>query len=136
MRAYFAELRDRFPFGIDVEDAIAAAVTAYAPPRGHFVLGGPDDAPAACGAVQWLDADRGEIKRMWVAPQLRGRGIAGALLARLEQLVRDAGRSTVVLDTNRALVDAIGLYTRRGYVEVPAYNDNADADVWFEKRLS
>jgi ribosomal protein S18 acetylase RimI-like enzyme len=69
-------------------------------------------------------------------PARRGQGIASALLAHLESLALGHGRGTVVLDTNGALTSAIGLYERHGYERVDPYNDNADAELWFAKRLT
>jgi ribosomal protein S18 acetylase RimI-like enzyme len=130
---YFAEIRAAF--GFETGTALADARTAYVLPRGLFVLSGPDDEPRSCGAVQFLDAERGEVKRMWVAPAVRGRGVAGALLAHLERLIREAGRSEALLDTNSSLTTAVGLYESRGYRRVGDYNGNPDADVWFAKSL-
>ncbi len=134
MAEYFAEIGAAF--GFEVGTALDDAATAYAPPRGVFVLAGADDAPLACGAVQFLDDERGEIKRMWVAPEARGRGLAAALLAHLEEQIVASGRRCAVLDTNSSLTTAVGLYESRGYERVPDYNGNADADVWFSKPLA
>lgn len=131
---YFAEITAQF--GFEVGTALDDAATAYAGPRGRFVLAGPDDAPVACGAVVFLDDERGEVKRMWVAPSARGQGLARALLAHLEQLIEDSGRSWSVLDTNASLTSAVRLYETSGYSRVPDYNGNPDATVWFAKRLS
>jgi ribosomal protein S18 acetylase RimI-like enzyme len=72
---------------------------------------------------------------MWVAPAVRGQGLAGQLLARLEELILAAGRREALLDTNSTLTTAVGLYESRGYRRVPDYNGNPDADVWFAKPL-
>ncbi len=133
MGEYFAEIAAQF--GFEVGTALDDAATAYAAPRGRFVLAGPDDAPLACGAVQFLDGERAEIKRMWVAAEARGRGIARALLAHLESLILDAGRTESLLDTNSALTSAVSLYESSGYRSVPDYNGNPDADVWFARSL-
>lgn len=133
MGEYFDEITARF--GFEAGTALDDAASAYAAPRGRFVLAGPDDAPLACGAVQFLDADRAEIKRMWVSPDARGRGLARALLAHLESLIVEAGRTESLLDTNSSLVSAVSLYESSGYRSVPDYNGNADADVWFAKTL-
>jgi len=130
---YFAEIGAAF--GFEVGSALDDAAAAYSPPRGVLVLGGPEERPVACGAVQFLDDDTGEVKRMWVAPSARGRGLAKALLTHLEQLIRDSGRSRAVLDTNSGLTAAVRLYESRGYRRVADYNGNADADVWFAKSL-
>lgn len=131
---YFAEIAARF--GFEVGTALDDAATAYAAPRGLFLLAGPDPAPLACGALQFLDDERGEIKRMWVAPDARGRGLARALLSHLESLIRDSGRAGSLLDTNSALTSAVTLYESCGYRSVPDYNGSPDADVWFAKSLS
>jgi GNAT superfamily N-acetyltransferase len=133
MEQYFAEIAERF--GFEAGSAVDDAAAAYAPPRGWFVLAGPDEAPIACGAVQLLDPDRGEVKRMWVSPDARGRGLARALLGHLESLLVREGCSWSLLDTNSALTSAVALYESSGYERVDDYNGNADADVWFAKRL-
>ena len=120
----------------DVDRLLAGAGEAYAPPRGVFVLGTAGGATVACGAVTFLDGDRGEVKRMWVDPAWRRRGVGARLLAYLEDVVRAAGRTTVVLDTSRLLAPAIALYERHGYQRVEPYNDNPDADFWFRKVLA
>ncbi len=130
---YFAEIGAAF--GFEPGTAFDDAVTAFVPPRGVFLLAGSDDPPLACGAVQFLDDERGEIKRMWVAPEVRGQGFAGQLLARLEDEIVAAGRRVALLDTNSSLTKAVGLYESHGYVRVPDYNGNPDADVWFSKSL-
>jgi ribosomal protein S18 acetylase RimI-like enzyme len=133
MGQYFAEIGAAF--GFEVGTALDDAVTAYAPPRGVLVLAGADEAPLACGAVQFLDDERAEVKRMWVAPAARGRGLAGALLAHLEAQIVASGRRMALLDTHSSLATAVGLYESSGYERVPDYNGNADADVWFSKPL-
>lgn len=136
IRRYVEELLETIPHGFTTEEALATAVRSYNPPHGLFVVSpGPDD-PLAGGALTFLDAHRAEVKRMWVAPHARGTGLAGALLHHLEARAVAHGRTTMVLDTNAALQPAVRLYEREGYRRVPAYNDNPDADVWFEKRLS
>lgn len=130
---YFAEIGEAF--GFETGSALADAAAAYAAPRGNFVVSGADAAPRCCGALQLLEGARAEIKRMWVAPEARGQGLAGQLLARLEELAVAAGCRESLLDTNSTLTTAVGLYESRGYVRVPDYNANPDADVWFAKPL-
>jgi GNAT superfamily N-acetyltransferase len=136
LTAYFRELSERFPEGFDATAALEEAADAYNPPRGAFVVAGDVDRPIACGAVTFLDDERGEIKRMWVAPAHRGRGLASRLLSFLEQLIVESGRATVLLDTNRVLTEAVALYRRRGYEPVARYNDNPHAHHWFSKVLT
>ena len=133
MAAYFAELADRFPGGFDPGETDPAT---YSPPYGLFLTASRGSEVVACGAVQYLDDDVAEIKRMWVRPDVRGLGIGKKLLARLEEAALDAGRRRVVLDTNGVLTEAIAMYRAAGYVEIERYNDNPYAERWFEKRLS
>jgi ribosomal protein S18 acetylase RimI-like enzyme len=72
---------------------------------------------------------------MWVNPQRRGLGLGKRLLARLEAEIQVAGRSIVVLDTNRSLTEAIAMYRACGYEEIDRYNDNPYAQLWFAKSL-
>jgi GNAT superfamily N-acetyltransferase len=62
-----------------------------------------------------------ELKRMYVATQWRGRGLARQVLAVLEQSARVAGADALVLETGNFLMDAIGLYRSSGYDDIAAY---------------
>jgi GNAT superfamily N-acetyltransferase len=86
--------------------------------------------------LRLLDATTAEIKRMWVAPDVRGLGLSRRLLAALEIEAKSAGMTRLVLDTNRSLAEAQALYRKAGYRETARYNDNSYADFWFEKSLA
>ena len=129
---YFAELADRLGFSPPAGPDDPAAFT---PPDGVFLLVRAGDRIVGCGGLRPWDASTGEIKRMWIDPEARGRGLARRLLAALEETARATGRTRVVLDTHSALVEATGLYERAGYRPVERYNDNPDADRWFAKAL-
>jgi GNAT superfamily N-acetyltransferase len=136
MTAYFDELATRFSLDdFDVAGALDGATTAYAPPSGQFLLATLDDATVGCAALQHLDDDTSEVKRMWVSPSTRGGGLAKRLLAQLEDETLSSGRSVVVLDTNAALTEAIRLYKQQGYIAIKRYNDNPYAHHWFRKEL-
>jgi GNAT superfamily N-acetyltransferase len=135
MTSYFAELAERFPEGFDPGAALEEAVVFLNPPRGLFVIATVDGDAVGCGALQFLDEGTAEIKRMWVSPSERGRGLGQRLLARLEDEARDAGRLRIVLDTNDALSEAINMYRSRGYYSIERYNDNPYARLWFAKDL-
>ncbi|MCZ7378925.1 MULTISPECIES: GNAT family N-acetyltransferase [Micromonospora] len=91
----------------------------------------------ACGGLQALDAETGEVKRMYVRPAYRGRGIARQLLAALEECAFRQGHSVVCLETGTYLPAAIGLYTSCGYDPIPVYGEYVDNpySVCFAKRL-
>jgi GNAT superfamily N-acetyltransferase len=105
------------------------------PPGGAYVVGFDGEQAVAGGGVRHLADGVGEIKRMFVRPAARSRGVAGALLAELEDTARALGYDVVRLDTGPKQVHALSLYRRAGYVEVPRYNENPFACFWAEKRL-
>jgi len=136
MEAYFAELDATFPTGFDPGDALTAELAAFEPSTGRFVVVRDRDTTIGCAALQTLEPGIGEIKRMWIAPDRRGRGVASRLLHELEDRCRTIGHHTVRLDTNATLATAIALYERSGYIAIDRYNDNPYAHHWFEKPLT
>lgn len=135
LRHYFAELDRRFAVGFDPTRALPVDPTEVVPPSGVMLVARLRDAPVGCGAVK-LHAGRGEIKRLWVAPDARGLGLGRRLLAELEQHAVAHGAAEARLDTNSALSEATALYRACGYVEVPAFNAEPHADRWFAKPLT
>lgn len=129
LRAYFAELDERFPAGFDPGAPQAVE------PGSRYVVALSDGEPVAFGGIRPLAGATAEIKRMWVHPGWRGAGLGSRMLRHLEQAARDDGFTRVVLDTNGALVEAIGMYERAGYTEIERYNDNPYAERFFAKRL-
>jgi ribosomal protein S18 acetylase RimI-like enzyme len=106
------------------------------PPAGEYVVGYEGSTAVAGGGVRRLGDGVAEIKRMYVRPAARSRGVAAALLDALEESARSLGYEAVRLDTGPKQVHALRLYRRAGYVEVPPYNDNPFACFWGEKQLS
>lgn len=144
--AYFAERSAGFavPGGYRVARPDPAA---FLPPDGVFLRldeddgdGGTGGTPLGCGGLRRLADDphgpRLEVKHLFLTPPARGRGLGAALLGELERRARSLGAATLVLDTNRSLVAAGGLYRRAGFVPVPPYNDNPNATDWYGKRLT
>ncbi len=76
-----------------------------------------------CGAVRRLDAATAELKRMYVDPSVRGRGIGRALVQALEREARLLGTTNVVLETGTRLAPAIGLYEAIGYARIPLFGE-------------
>jgi len=131
--SYFEELDKRFENGFDPGSGGYAGKPADA--SGTFLIARLHGRAIGCGALKPLDATTGEIKRMWVAPEARGLGVARRLLAALEAEARALGMSRVVLDTNRSLLEAQAMYRKAGYRDIERYNENSYADFFFEKRL-
>ena len=100
-----------------------------------LLVRGDDDEPIGIGGIRHLDTETPEVKSMYVSPAARGTGLGPKLLAALEALAAERGCPAVRLDTSDHLKAAIALYRRAGYTEIPAYNDNPHADLWFERRL-
>jgi len=135
LRAYYRELDRRFPTGFDPGRSRPTAVENMRAPAGAFLVATRRGEPVGCGAVRFHPGAPTELKRMWIDPAARGLGLGRRLLARLEQHAATHGSDVVRLDTNSSLTEAIAMYRSAGYREVPAFNDEAYADHWFEKRL-
>lgn len=133
---YFRELVERFEAGFDPARSIPAADHEMRPPLGAFLVAGVDGEWVACGAIRQTAPAAGYIKRMWVSPSVRGLGVGRRMLAALEQAGAELGFTTIQLETNRALPEAIQLYRSAGYSEVAPFNDETYAHHWFEKHLN
>ena len=133
-RAYFADIAARYP-GWSPDQIPSADPAEVAPPIGAWVVAYLGDRPVGCGGVKRLDDTSAELKRIYVADSVRGRGLGRRLLERLEQCASDLGYERVRLDTGDLQPEALGLFRRAGYEQIPDYNGNAWATYWMEKRL-
>jgi GNAT superfamily N-acetyltransferase len=104
-------------------------------PGGAYLVGWEDGLAVAGGGLRRLHDDVAEIKRMYVRPSARSRGLAAELLAALEATARQLGYRAVRLDTGPKQVHALALYRRSGFVEIEPHNDNPFACYWGEKAL-
>jgi ribosomal protein S18 acetylase RimI-like enzyme len=87
----------------------------------RFFVARVDGLPAACGGVLFVDDEYAEIKRMYVRPAFRGRGLGRAVL---EHLVGEAvanGLTVIRLETGIHQADAIAMYERAGFVRIPPF---------------
>ena len=103
----------------------------YGPPAGRLYLALCNGEAAGCAALRPLDGERCELKRLYVRPAFRGRGL-GRLLT--EQILRDAreiGYACVLLDTMPCLTAARRMYRELGFYEIPCYNDSPLDDTVF-----
>lgn len=103
----------------------------------HHLVVVLDGRAVACGAWQPLEPGVAELKRMYVRPAYRGRGIARQLVVALEEEAFAAGRPVLRLETGTYLTRAIALYRSSGYRPIPVYGEYAGNpySVCFEKRL-
>ena len=110
----------------------------FEPPGGIFLVLRDDAGRAvACGGIARFDRKRGELKRMYVVPELRGRGLGRRLLVELERSAHRLGYRGVVLETGDLQPEALGLYETSGYERIPCYPpyDSRALSLCFEKSL-
>jgi GNAT superfamily N-acetyltransferase len=125
------------PLGIDLEAELADGPPRdLVEPNGILLMARLDGEPVGLGGVRHLDTEVAEVKSMFVGRAVRGRGVGRRLLEELETIAADHGCRAIRLDTSDYLTPAIGLYRSAGYAEVPDYNGNAKANLWFERALS
>ncbi|MGN6326638.1 GNAT family N-acetyltransferase [Pseudolysinimonas sp.] len=103
-----------------------------------FLVARLDGEAVGCGALRSIDAEHGEIKRMYVAPPARGAGVSRAVLAALEAAARERGWTRLVLETGTLQPDAIRFYTREGYEPIERFGHYAESatSLCFGKALS
>jgi putative acetyltransferase len=114
------------------------AASIFEPTKGGaFLVGRVDGEAVACGGVARYDDTTAEIRRMYVVPSARGRGLSRRVLAALEDEARALGYSFVRLETGNLQAAAIGLYVSAGFEPIPRYGPfaNDPKSVCFEKRL-
>ncbi|MGF0310519.1 GNAT family N-acetyltransferase [Rhodococcus sp. IEGM1428] len=102
---------------------------------GTFVVAYAEQSVIGCGGARFISDDAAELTRIFVDPIGRRGGVGASLIGYIENLVRESGRSRIRLDTRADLVEARRLYSRLGYVDVPAFNSEPYAEVWLEKEL-
>ena len=90
---------------------------------GAFLVAYLDGKAVACGALRGIEAGVGEIKRMYVAPPLRGKGVARAMLAALETNARKLGMRRLVLETGTRQLNALSLYRNAGFATIPCFGE-------------
>ncbi|MGY1705803.1 GNAT family N-acetyltransferase [Geodermatophilus sp. SYSU D00697] len=99
----------------------------FAPPAGLFLVAEVDGVPAGCGAWRVHDEGVVEVKRVYVEPAFRRRGLAQLLMAELERTAAAAGHRAVVLNSGDRQPEALALYAALGYTPVAGYGVYAEA---------
>ena len=135
-QAQQAEMRGLYEGEADIGPTREAAM--FVEPDGVFLVVRDDrGAAVACGGVARFDDERGELKRMYVVPGQRGRGLGRRLLLDLEAEARRLGYRALVLETGDRQPEALGLYASTGYARIPCYPpyDSRALSLCFEKRL-
>jgi GNAT superfamily N-acetyltransferase len=132
---YVAEIRAMYPeWTPDVPPRMTGKDVE--PPSGRWLVAYRDGSAVGCAGLKRLDERTAEIKRIYVAPEARGAGVAHALINGLEAAARDAGYDTVRLDTGARQPASVALFRSSGYHQIDDYNGNPVAAYWFEKRIA
>ncbi len=134
--AMVAEMRDLYD-GLDIEgeNMPKAGAAELGPPGGTYLVGYRDGRPVCGGGIKRLPDGACEIKRMYVVPDERGKGLAKVLLQALEDAARGLGYQLARLDTGARQPHAQRMYEAAGYQPVGNFNGNPVAIYFGEKRL-
>ncbi len=95
------------------------------------------DTPIGCGAFKPFDEKSVEVKRMYVLPEWRGKGVAGLVLADLERWAAELGYGRCLLETGLRMPDAVAFYTKNGYGRMENFGQyvGMENSVCFEKKV-
>lgn len=106
--------------------------------RGAFVIARDDGRAVGCGAIRLIDPTLAEVKRMYVEPDQRGKGVGSSVLENLESVARQLGVKRLVLETGVYQEAAIALYRRAGFIEVDCWGEYASSptSICFAKNLT
>ncbi len=135
LNAYAEEISQRVSSVFTLEDSGEPDLWQMKHPHGTFVIARLEDLPVGCVGIKGEGGGFGEVKRMWITPAARGLGLGRKLMTYAENASRALGISTLRLDTNSVLSEAVGLYQSMGWVEIDPFNDNPYPDKFFEKQL-
>lgn len=142
VRLLIGELETELEANYPPEQRHGLPLSAIFQPRIGFFVARAEGEPAGCGGVALFE-DCAELKRMYVRPAWRGRGVASALLRRLEAECVHAGQTVLRLETGTVQSAALRFYAREGFAPCAAFRDYAvmspdqiAGSVFMEKRLS
>lgn len=140
VRALFVEYAASLGFSLESQGfgaELASLPGAYVPPTGGVWVAHVDGAAAGCVAIRASAPGIGELKRLYVRPAFRGRGLGRALAEVALEGARALGYGRLRLDTiTSQMGEAMALYRALGFVEVPAYAPSAiPGTAWFELAL-
>lgn len=127
--ALIAELQQEYIVRYGEQDATLVVPEQFAAPLGLFLVGYLDEAPVSCGGWRSHGDGVAELKRMYVSPRLRGRGLARAMLAELERTAGAAGHTRIILESGQNQPEALAMYASSGYAAVPSFGHYADHEL-------
>ena len=140
VRALFEEYAAGLGIGLcfqKFDEELAGLPGAYAPPSGRLLVAREDGTAAGCVAFRRLTADRCELKRLYVRPEFRGRGLGRLLANRALEEAASAGYGSACLDTLPSMTEAVALYRALGFAPTEPYCHNpVPGALFFTKSLA
>ena len=130
-----AKVEDNFGVSFDISTMLEEdmkTLDKFMPPKGRLLLGYVEDQPMGIACLKPLTNSISELKRMYVRPQARKRGLGRALLNQLLEEARQIGYKRVCLDSARFMTEAHQLYRTRGFREIDAY-EGSEIPAEFQK---
>ena len=119
------------------DEELATLPGAYAPPAGCLLLAWEGEIAVGCVGIRPLESSTAEMKRLYVRPGLRSRGLGRMLAERAIAQAQSAGYRRIRLDTLASMTQAHALYRSLGFVSIPAYRHNPiPGTVFFELELT
>jgi len=140
VRELFLEYAQSLGFSLcfqNFDQELAKLPGDYSPPDGRLLLAKLADETAGCVAMHKIDADICEMKRLYLRPQFRGKGLGRILANAVIAEARNIGYKLMRLDTVEPVMkDAVGLYRKLGFYEIAAYRVNPmPGTLYMELRL-
>jgi putative acetyltransferase len=128
VRELFLEYANSLGFSLcfqGFDQELARLPGKYAPPQGRLLLAELSGKPAGCVALHPLQPEIAEMKRLYVRPEFRGKGVGIALMNAILREAKQIGYQRLRLDTIQPLMsDAIAMYRRFGFYEIAPYRPN------------
>ncbi|HEX3740631.1 MAG TPA: GNAT family N-acetyltransferase [Terriglobales bacterium] len=139
-RELFLEYANSLGFSLcfqSFDQELASLPGDYAPPEGRLILATSNGNPAGCVALHQIDRDICEMKRLYVRPDFRGKGLGRELAKRVIAEARQIGYKYLRLDTVEPVMKtAVAMYRQFGFREIPSYRQNPiDGALYMELQL-